>query len=111
MAQVINLYNVTCICATISTIGRISEEESLFFYDNPEGRKKRQTYEDFQNIEFVPIFLDELNFTADQIAVCEGSAPCLFDLAVTADMEFAGNTKETEKAANTTINILCKQLT
>ena len=76
-------------------IGQITREESLFHY--PGSRRKRQTYEDFINPLFVPLFRDELNFTAEQTLACEGNDQCLFDLAVTGDMEFAENTLNHEK--------------
>ena len=67
-----------------------------------EDRKKRQTD------EYVPIFFDELTFTDDQIAVCQGSKPCLFDLAVTNDTQLAVDTKEAEEIANATLDVLSK---
>lgn len=88
-------------------IGQVSPEESLFFYPAG-GRRKRQTYEEYQNLEFVPIFLDQLTFTEEQELVCEGHVECLFDLAVTGDMEFANNTLMEDKFANTTKEVLSK---
>ena len=85
-------------------IGQVREAESLFFY--PGGRRKRQTYEDFQNLNFVPIFLDELTFTEDQKTACGDHVQCLFDLAVTGDMEFANNTLKEDRVANETKEIL-----
>ena len=76
------------------------------FMDTPNDRKKRQTEEN----AYVPLFFNQLNFTDEQIAICEGSYPCLFDLAVTGDKTFAGHTKEDEKIANETNTILCKKL-
>lgn len=92
--------------------GQATEAESLFYYAG--NRRKRQvggTYEDFQNLNFVPIFLDELNFTDNQRMICENNLQCLFDLAVTGEMEFAMNTLEQEKVANTTVQILSKLVT
>ena len=77
--------------------------ESLFRDSfTPKDRKKRQTD------EYTPIFFNELNFTDDQIAACQGNKPCLFDLAVTNDTQFAANTKEAEEIANATMDILSK---
>ena len=88
--------------------GQVSQEESLFFYPGFQGRRKRQTYDEFQNLDFVPIFRDELNFTDDQEQACEGNAECLFDLAVTGDMEFANNTLNQDKFGNETKEVLSK---
>ncbi len=85
--------------------GQVSQEESLFFYPGFQGRRKRQTYE---NLDFAPIFRDELNFTDDQEQACEGNAECLFDLAVTDDMEFANNTLNQDKFGNETKEVLSK---
>ena len=41
---------------------------------------------------FVPLFLDELNFTDAQLMVCGGDEQCLFDFAVTGEEEFAMET-------------------
>lgn len=71
----------------------------MFFYP---GRRKRQTYEDFQNLDFVPTFFDEVTFTEDQKAACEDHLQCLFDLAVTGDMDFANNTLKEDRVANET---------
>ena len=90
----------------------MSREESLFFYPGEPtepavmGRRKRQTYEEYQNFNFVPIFLDELTFTDDQKVICEGDLQCLFDLAVTGDVEFANTTLMEGKIANETIKLL-----
>lgn len=80
--------------------GQTTEEESLFHYLSARGR--RQTYEDYQNSSFIPLFLDELTFTDEQRIACEGNDQCLFDLAVTGDMQFAENTLNHEKDANRT---------
>lgn len=92
-------------------IGRISEEESLFHYEGAVGgRRKRQTFEDFQNPNFTPIFFDNLTFTDEMRAACEEDLACLFDLAITSDMAFASNTLDQTKVANSTKAILSKWL-
>ena len=50
----------------------------------------------------MPIFFDELNFTSEQVVICEDNLQCLFDLAVTGDMEIASNTLQFEKVTNAT---------
>ena len=89
----------------------MSREESLFFYPGEAGatgRRKRQTYDEYQNLDFVPIFADELNFTEDQNMACGDHLQCLFDLAVTGDMDFANNTLMEDMVANTTKKVLSK---
>ena len=66
-----------------------------------EDRIKRQARDNFE-----PIFFSDLNFTDDQILVCEGNAQCLFDLAITNDTEIGMQTLEEEKGANATIDLL-----
>lgn len=51
-----------------------------------------------------------MNVTEAQRMVCEDNQQCLFDLAVTGDMNFALNTLDHQKDANTTIEVLSKQL-
>ena len=79
-------------------LGRITDEESLFFRP---GRRKRQSGQ--PDAEFVPTFFDELtNITEAQKIICEDNRQCLFDLAVTGDMNFALNTLNHEKDTNAT---------
>ena len=84
--------------------GNVSETESLFRDPFPLDERKRRQID-----EYVPIFFNELTFTNEQIATCEGNKPCLFDLAVTNDTQFAADTKEVEVIANATIDILSKE--
>ena len=87
-------------------VGQATQTESLFYYTSSRKRQTDGSYEDFQNLNFVPVFLDELNFTNDQRVLCENNLQCLFDLAVTEDETFAVNTLEQEKIANATVEIL-----
>ena len=84
----------------------MSVDESLFRDpvdpESEDNRRKRQAD------EYVPVFFNQLTFTDEQIAACDGSKPCLFDLAVTNDTQFAATTKEAEENANATINLLSK---
>ena len=81
-------------------LGRVLPEESLFSGPAME-RRKRQTDE-----EFVPVFLDDLIFTEDQIVSCVGNLQCLFDLAATGSVEFANTTLMDDRAANETKDML-----
>ena len=81
----------------------------MFYYADNSLNRKRQaegSYEDFQDLNFIPVFLDELNFTDGQRVICENNPQCLFDLAVTEEEDFAMNTLEQEKIANTSMEIL-----
>ena len=81
-------------------IGRVVPEESLFFNA---GRRKRQTAPD---VDFVPIFFDDLNITEAQRLICEDNQQCLYDLAVTRDVKFAVNTLDHQKETNATKEVL-----
>ena len=80
--------------------GRVDPEESLFYNA---GRLKRQTAPD---VEFVPIFFDDLNITEAQRMICEDNQQCLYDLAVTRDVKFAVNTLDHQKETNATKEVL-----
>lgn len=88
----------------------MTRADSFFFYpdDGARGRHKRQSYADYQNSGFVPVFLDELTFTEEQRIACEDNRQCLFDLAVTGSMDFANNTLMEDKIANATKEVLSK---
>ena len=111
-----NTYNniISYLCLSTSMtyfflIGLISEDESLFHYEGATGtRRKRQSFEDFQNPDFAPVFFDNLTFTDEMRAACEEDLACLFDLAVTSDMAFASNTLDQTKVANSTKALLSK---
>ena len=81
----------------------MSLQQDSLFSGPVMGRRKRQTDE-----EFVPVFLDDLTFTDDQIVACEGNLECLFDLAVTGSMEFANTTLMDDREANQTKEVLGK---
>lgn len=82
-------------------VGRVSADDTLFY--NPGRRRRRQTSLD----DFVPIFFDELaNITDTQRLLCEGNQQCIFDLAVTGDMDFAMHTLDHQKEANETKDVL-----
>lgn len=88
----------------------ITNQEESFFYDGGAtgDLHKRQTDEDSQTEDFVPIFYEDLTFTDEQRKACENIDACLFDLAVTSDMSFASNTLDQEKVSNSTTAILSK---
>lgn len=81
----------------------------MFHYEGATGGcRKRQTFEDFQNPNFVPLFFDNLTITDEMRTACEEDLACIFDLAVTNDMAFASNTLDQTKVANSTTAILSK---
>ena len=79
-------------------VGKIERPESNLLYQPP-NRRKRQA---IQNDTFMPVFFDELNFTAEQRIICEGNPQCLFDLDVTGELGIAMKTLQFEKEANAT---------
>lgn len=95
-------------------LGRIPRrEDSLFFYPGEGNLVKRQTgatFDDFQELDFIPVFIENLNFTSEQLQFCEGNLQCLFDLVASEDEEFARNTLNDEKFANATKEALGKLL-
>ena len=78
--------------------GQVSREESLFL-----------TYEDNINLDFIPIFADEIDYESIPTNnPCKGNAGCLFDYAVTNNMELASNTLSHDKIGNKTKEALSK---
>ena len=63
------------------------------------SRKKRGTTTEEP---FVPVFFDQLTFTDEQSAICEGDEQCLLNLLVTNDMEVGILTLEEQRTVNTT---------
>ena len=57
---------------------------------------------------FVPLFLDELNFTDAQLMLCGGDEQCLFDFAVTGEEEFAMETLTSNNLAEETKDTIGK---
>ncbi len=55
--------------------------------------------------EWVPVFVDDLDFTPEQKMVCGENLQCLFDLNVTGEMDIAMETlnhgQETEETRDT----------
>ena len=86
-------------------IDRITQEETLFSY-GPFSRKKRQleappfectSFDNCGNSSIAPVTLDELTFTEEQRVMCNNDDTCLFDLAVTEDMDVAAATLESSE--------------
>ena len=85
-------------------IGRISNFDTNLLHRSSNIGKRQTT----QNNTFIPVFFEELNFTAEQRMICEDNPPCLFDLVVTGELEIAMNSLQVEKEANATKEILGK---
>ena len=82
--------------------GKVENTESLFFNPNMGGKRQAD--------DFSPIFFDNLNITDEQIGLCGGSELCLFDFAVTGEVEIAENILETEENATKTEETLCNKI-
>lgn len=70
----------------------------MFFDAN---RKKRQLPDDSS---FVPVFFDQLTFTEEQSAICDGDEQCLLNLVVTNDTAIGVLTLEEQRTVNTTVD-------
>lgn len=81
---------------------RITAENSLFTY--PRGK----TYNDYQNVNFVPDYVAPTNPNVSSQAVsdCRGSEECLFDLFITGNADFARSTLETIENYNRSLEAL-----
>ncbi|XP_071948053.1 uncharacterized protein [Antedon mediterranea] len=75
----------------------ITEDESAFVY--PDG----QSFSDFNDPDFQPVFLDVLQSDADPTFLqqaedtCEGNKECLFDALATNSLEIGMSTRNTEE--------------
>ena len=89
-----------CLILNLHFLGEVNTLESLF--NDPSSMDRKRQAEDFS-----PIFFDNLNFTVEQVELCGGSESCLFDFAVTGDVEIATNILEHEKNTTKAEEILC----
>ena len=64
-------------------------------------RRKRQSTETYD-----PVFIEQLNFTDEQIALCGDDEGCLFDFVVTGEAEVARATMEDNEDTATSITAL-----
>ena len=82
----------------------------MFVYPSEigQGRKKRQSFGDFQNVTVDPIFADDLNFTDDQRELCNNDTQCLVDLVVTDDVDLALMTLTVNENITREEEILCE---
>lgn len=86
------LHSILCsICAAV----KISEDSSLFTYGEVFGRRKRQTpgsctsFETCSGTPYVGPSFEDLTFNETQREICNNERTCLFDLAVTNNVELA----------------------
>lgn len=79
----------------------ILQSQSLFVTGIASGRKKRQDSNSNSSITDPAPLFEELNFTDAQREICNNIMACLYDLAVTGDLEVANISRETSE--NTTI--------
>ena len=74
------------------------------------GRKKRQSFNDFQNVTVDPIFVADLSFNDEQRELCHNDTQCLVDLVVTNDTGLALMTLTVNENITMDEEILCKRL-
>ena len=79
----------------------MSKSESLFSY-------RESSHAAFQHLDHTPVFVTQLNPTAEQIAVCGEDQQCLYDFVNTGNKELAvatieianNNTKDSKILSN-----------
>lgn len=89
----------------LTTIGQITQEESLFFYNEGENVST------FSDPNHMPTFLDELDneTRTAAIAVCgETNIECIFDFSQTGNQELAISTLNTNNENVMEEEITCK---
>ena len=89
----------------VALAGQIQPDQSMFTIhrDRTLGRKRRQVTG--HNLDFifpdppVPFSIENLNYTDEQREFCNNITECMFDLLLTEDTDFAGNTLEANMEA------------
>ena len=71
----------------LHTAGNVTESESLFSYQG-------SSHDAFQHPDHTPVFVTQLNPTAEQIAVCGEDQQCLYDFVNTGNREIAVSTMQ-----------------
>ena len=87
-----------------------NRNESMFMYpdENGQARKKRQSFDDFQNVTVDPIYPEDLNFTDEQRELCNNDTQCLLDLVVTNDTDVALATLNVNENMTMEEELLCE---
>ena len=89
-------YSTELIFSSIS--GQVSQEESLFFYEEGENVST------VSNPKHLPVFLDEINnvTVTEAVEFCEGleNIECVYDFVLTRNIELALSTMSTNKENN-----------
>ena len=93
--------SINSLCLT--TAGNVSESESLFSY-------RGSSHAAFQHLDHTPVFVTQLNPTAEQIAVCGEDKQCLYDFVNTGNEELAVATIEIANNNTKDSEILSKKL-
>ena len=94
------MYSFNLLCLT--TAGNVSEYESLFSYHG-------SSYAAFQHLDHTPLFVAQLNPTAEQIAVCGEDQQCLYDFVNTGNKKLAVATIEIANKNTKDSEILSKK--
>ena len=91
--------------------------QTLFAYEIM-GRKKRQidgpqfectSFENCGNHSFEGVRFEDLNFTEEQMVMCNNNEACLYDLVVTGDEEFAAETLRSSEEFKSVREIISKE--
>ena len=85
---------------SIFYLGRVTASNTLFTY------KDGESSEDYQNLEFEPIFMEDVNSTKleEAQATCGSDFACVYDLIATNDEKFAKYSKASNREADATRN-------
>lgn len=97
----------------------LSDEINYMMYEDINVLEKRQidgpdfactSFDNCGDHNFVGVSFEDLDFTEEQIAMCNNDETCLFDLAVTGDEEFAATTL-TDSEENTRLQeVISKEI-
>ena len=100
--------------------GRVPDEENLFYVPEVPTTQPTSTFEPSATSategtttaptedDWVPIFLDELDFSDEQKMICGDNIQCLFDLNVTDEMNIAVTTLNHSIETEETRNVISK---
>lgn len=94
----------------LNDIDRINPNQSLFTNEINAGRQKRQVPgPGFENSSFTAPSFEDLTFTDAQRRICNNMRACLYDLAITGDLEVADVSRETSENTTRLQELIRKQ--
>ena len=86
-----------------TSAGNVTESESLFSYHE-------SSHAAFQHPDHTPVFVTQVNPTAEQIAVCGEDHQCLYDFMNTGNQEIAVSTMKIAETNERDSVLLSKKL-